>query len=71
MQSQSASAATAVGHQHVHRNTWVALKSLWDMGGMAGLYRGWNANIPRLFVGSATQLTSFSIFSDLLKDYEV
>lgn len=44
---------------------------LWKEHGLAGLYRGWSANIPRLFVGSATQLTMFGIAADFLRSLDV
>ena len=61
----------AVGHQHNHSNSWSAFKNLWKQGGFKSLYRGWYANNPRAFIGSATQLTTFSLISDYLKNYEV
>ena len=70
LQAQSAQ-CLAVGHQHKHSGTWSAFRSLWKEGGFKSLYRGWYANIPRLFVGSATQLTTFSLASDVLKPCEV
>ncbi|XP_015509332.2 solute carrier family 25 member 35 [Neodiprion lecontei] len=66
LQAQAAS-SIAVGHQHGHVSTWAAFRNLWREGGFKSFYRGWNAGVPRLFVGSATQLTSFSLASDWLK----
>ncbi|KAK2576424.1 hypothetical protein KPH14_005758 [Odynerus spinipes] len=65
IQSQSAQ-SIAVGYQHGHTGTWSAFRKLWEQGGIAALYRGWYANIPRVFVGSATQLTTFGLVSDWL-----
>lgn len=70
LQAQSAQ-CIAVGHQHTYSGTWAAFKSLWKEGGFSSLYRGWYANIPRVFVGSATQLTTFGLVSDILKTYQV
>ena len=70
LQSQSAQ-NIAVGHQHNHLNSWSAFKALWMEGGIAALYRGWHANIPRLFVGSATQLTAFGMVADWLRSLQV
>ncbi|XP_017879005.1 solute carrier family 25 member 35-like isoform X2 [Ceratina calcarata] len=70
LQAQSAQ-SIAVGHQHNYSGTWYAFKSLWKEGGVVALYRGWYANIPRLFVGSATQLTTFGIASDWLRSLEI
>ena len=70
LQSQSAQ-NIAVGYQHNHLNSWSAFKALWIEGGIAALYRGWHANIPRLFVGSATQLTAFGMVADWLRSLQV
>lgn len=69
IQAQSAQ-SIAVGYQHGHTGTWTAFKKLWKEGGIAALYRGWYANIPRVFVGSATQLTTFSLVSDWLRSLD-
>lgn len=47
------------------------LKTLWHEGGFKGLYKGWNANIPRLFIGSSVQLTTFGLITDRLKHLDV
>ena len=61
----------AVGHQHDHSGTISALKNLWKENGIRGLYRGWHVGVSRISVGSSTQLTTFSVVSDLLKPFEV
>ncbi|CAL7941091.1 unnamed protein product [Xylocopa violacea] len=70
LQAQSAQ-SIAVGYQHNHLGTWCAFKSLWKEGGVVALYRGWYANIPRVFVGSATQLTTFGLAMDWLRSLQV
>ncbi|XP_012154550.1 solute carrier family 25 member 35 isoform X2 [Megachile rotundata] len=70
LQAQSAQ-SIAVGHQHNYSGTWYAFKSLWKEGGFFALYRGWYANIPRVFVGSATQLTTFGLTADWLRSLEI
>ncbi|CAK9815231.1 Solute carrier family 25 member 35 [Anthophora plagiata] len=70
IQAQSAQ-SIAVGYQHNYEGTWYAFKCLWKEGGLVALYRGWHANIPRLFVGSATQLTTFGLTADWLRSLEV
>ncbi|EFN79786.1 solute carrier family 25 member 35 isoform X1 [Harpegnathos saltator] len=70
LQAQSAK-SIAVGYQHDHSGSWDAFKSLWKEGGVAALYRGWNANLPRVFVGSATQLTTFGLASDWLRSLNI
>ncbi|XP_076168294.1 solute carrier family 25 member 35 [Ptiloglossa arizonensis] len=70
LQAQSAQ-TIAVGYQHNHLGTWRAFKSLWKEGGIVALYRGWYANIPRVFVGSATQLTTFGLAADWLRSLQI
>ncbi|XP_014480816.1 PREDICTED: solute carrier family 25 member 35-like isoform X3 [Dinoponera quadriceps] len=70
LQAQSAK-SIAVGHQHDHSGSWDAFRSLWKEGGVTALYRGWNANLPRVFVGSATQLTTFGLASDWLRSLDI
>ncbi|KAI4503191.1 hypothetical protein M0802_001413 [Mischocyttarus mexicanus] len=70
IQAQSAQ-SIAVGHQHGHTGTWSAFRNLWKQGGMAAIYRGWYANVPRLFVGSSTQLTTFGLVSDWLESLNI
>ncbi|KAK5645019.1 hypothetical protein RI129_006319 [Pyrocoelia pectoralis] len=49
----------AFGHQHNHEGTWKALKNIYKTQGVKGLFRGNFSSIPRTFVGSTSQLTSF------------
>ncbi|XP_029659368.1 solute carrier family 25 member 35-like [Formica exsecta] len=70
LQAQSAT-SIAVGYQHSHSGSWDAFKSLWAEGGVRGLYRGWQAGLPRLFVGSSTQLTTFGLASDWLRSLDI
>ncbi|XP_020295317.1 solute carrier family 25 member 35 isoform X2 [Pseudomyrmex gracilis] len=70
LQAQSAK-SIAVGYQRDYAGSWDAYKSLWKEGGIAALYRGWNANLPRVFVGSATQLTTFGLVSDWLHSLDI
>ncbi|XP_029037453.1 solute carrier family 25 member 35-like [Osmia bicornis bicornis] len=70
LQSQSAQ-SIAVGYQHNYSGTWIAIKSLWKEGGIFALYRGWYANVPRIFVGSATQLTTFGLTADWLRSLKI
>ncbi|KAJ8966954.1 hypothetical protein NQ314_003176 [Rhamnusium bicolor] len=58
LQSQAV-AAIAVGHQHHHASLGKALKKIYLENGVKGLFRGAGASIPRAFVGSVSQLTSF------------
>jgi len=55
-----AAAAVAVGFQHKQVNLAGALKDVYRKGGFLGLWAGVNAAVPRVMVGSAAQLTTFS-----------
>lgn len=46
-------------------------KSLWQDGGVRRLYSAYNANTPRLFIGSAVQMTVFGLAMDHLNQLEV
>ncbi|XP_020279565.1 solute carrier family 25 member 35-like isoform X2 [Pseudomyrmex gracilis] len=70
IQAQSAK-SIAVGYQHEYAGSWDAYKSLWKEGGIAALYRGWHAGLPRLFVGSSTQLTTFGLALDWLHSLNI
>lgn len=70
IQSQSVE-SIAVGHQHNHKNQLSAYAKLWNEGGILGLYQRCTAGGARLFVGSATQLTSFSFARDWLQQFQV
>ncbi|KAK4876381.1 hypothetical protein RN001_012803 [Aquatica leii] len=70
LQSQ-ASQSIAVGHQHDHTGTWTALKKIFQGHGIKGLFRGAGASIPRAFVGSTSQLTSFAYSKEFLNKYNV
>ncbi|XP_022339486.2 solute carrier family 25 member 35-like [Crassostrea virginica] len=59
MQSKAAQ-EIAVGHQHPHESMFHGMKSVFHDHGFTGLWRGVSAAIPRVMVGSATQLSSFS-----------
>ncbi|XP_008198494.2 solute carrier family 25 member 35 isoform X1 [Tribolium castaneum] len=69
LQSQAAK-AIAVGHQHEHEGTWSAFKKIYHTSGIKGLFRGAGASIPRAFVGSTSQLTSFKYSKEFLNQYD-
>lgn len=49
----------AVGHQHNHLGVSSAFASIYRREGLIGLWRGVNGAVPRVMVGSATQLATF------------
>ncbi|KAJ8683231.1 hypothetical protein QAD02_019023 [Eretmocerus hayati] len=69
LQSQAAK-SIAVGFQHHHNGAFDAFRHAWRDAGFFGLYRGWYANLPKVFIGSATQLTVFGLVTDWLKTLE-
>ncbi|XP_012688470.1 LOW QUALITY PROTEIN: solute carrier family 25 member 34-like [Clupea harengus] len=50
----------AVGHQHNHQGVSSAFATIYRREGLVGLWRGVNGAVPRVMVGSAAQLTTFS-----------
>ncbi|NXD86524.1 S2534 protein, partial [Halcyon senegalensis] len=63
LQAQTLS-AVAVGHQHDHENISGAFKSIYKQHGVAGLWRGVTGAVPRVAVGSAAQLATFTSAKD-------
>lgn len=53
-------AAMAVGHQHQHQSVLGALETIWRQQGLLGLWRGVGGAVPRVMVGSAAQLSTFT-----------
>ncbi|XP_062393345.1 solute carrier family 25 member 35 [Sardina pilchardus] len=70
LQSQATS-SIAVGHQHRHRGMLHALADIHKKHGMMGLWRGSSAAIPRVSVGSAAQLSTFSSSKELLIELQL
>ena len=56
----SSSATIAVGHQHRHRGAVAGLRDLYSAGGVTGLWQGVSASVPRISLGSAAQLVTYS-----------
>ncbi|XP_029631884.1 solute carrier family 25 member 34 [Salmo trutta] len=52
--------AIAVGHQHNHQGVSSAFANIYRREGVVGLWRGVNGAVPRVMVGSAAQLATFS-----------
>uniref|UniRef100_A0A8C8SBC3 Solute carrier family 25 member 34 n=1 Tax=Pelusios castaneus TaxID=367368 RepID=A0A8C8SBC3_9SAUR len=53
-------AAMAVGHQHNHQGVTSAFETIYRKQGLVGLWRGVNGAVPRVMVGSAVQLATFT-----------
>ncbi|KAM9789054.1 solute carrier family 25 member 35 [Neosynchiropus ocellatus] len=70
LQSQAA-ASIAVGHQYNHQGTFHALRAIYREHGLLGLWRGSGAAVPRVSVGSATQLCTFSSAKELVMDLQM
>ncbi|XP_040058924.1 solute carrier family 25 member 34 [Gasterosteus aculeatus] len=52
--------AIAVGHQHNHLGVFDAFVTIYRRDGVIGLWRGVNGAVPRVMVGSAAQLATFT-----------
>uniref|UniRef100_A0A3Q2XIE3 Solute carrier family 25 member 35 n=1 Tax=Hippocampus comes TaxID=109280 RepID=A0A3Q2XIE3_HIPCM len=65
LQSQS-TVSIAVGHQYKHQGMSQALAAIYKEHGIQGLWRGSSAAIPRVSVGSASQLSTFSSAKELV-----
>ncbi|XP_041094156.1 solute carrier family 25 member 35 isoform X4 [Polyodon spathula] len=70
LQSQSTS-SIAVGHQHCHQGMVHALVRIKKQHGILGLWRGSSAAVPRVTVGSATQLYSFTAAKEFVRDLQI
>ncbi|XP_056641905.1 solute carrier family 25 member 35-like [Diorhabda sublineata] len=70
IQSQAAK-SISVGTQHGHTSAVAAFKTIYNKEGIFGLWRGANAVVLRAVIGSSSQLTSFAIVKDLLKERNI
>lgn len=70
LQSKAAE-SIAVGFQHDHEGTIHALRNIYQKHGLLGLWRGASGAVPRLAVGSASQLATFYTFREFLETYQV
>nr|XP_060636072.1 solute carrier family 25 member 35 [Anolis sagrei ordinatus] len=70
IQAQSA-AEIAVGHQYQHQGMFHALMMIHKEHGILGLWRGAISSVPRVMVGSATQLATFSSAKEFFQRLEV
>ncbi|KAK7075349.1 hypothetical protein SK128_005787, partial [Halocaridina rubra] len=69
LQSQAVE-AIAVGFQHKHQGFIPALIQIGKDEGIRGLWRGASTSIPRVGIGSAAQLFTYSKSKDWLDQYE-
>lgn len=70
LQAQAAS-EIAVGHQYKHQGMFQALTKIGQKHGLVGLWRGALGGLPRVIVGSSTQLCTFSSTKDLMTQWEI
>ncbi|XP_010338142.1 solute carrier family 25 member 35 isoform X2 [Saimiri boliviensis] len=70
LQAQAAS-EIAVGHQYKHQGMFQALTEIGQKHGLVGLWRGALGSLPRVIIGSSTQLCTFSSTKDLLSQWEI
>ncbi|XP_077022037.1 solute carrier family 25 member 35 isoform X1 [Tamandua tetradactyla] len=70
LQAQTAT-EIAVGHQYKHQGMFQALTQIGQKHGLVGLWRGSVGALPRVIVGSSTQLCTFTSTKDLITQWEV
>ncbi|XP_070810518.1 solute carrier family 25 member 35 [Pituophis catenifer annectens] len=70
LQAQSAS-EIAVGHQYQHQGMFHALCGIHKEHGVLGLWRGAISSVPRVMVGSSTQLCTFSFSKQFFNNLEI
>ncbi|XP_039703229.1 solute carrier family 25 member 35 isoform X1 [Pteropus medius] len=70
LQAQAAS-EIAVGYQYKHQGMFQALTDIAQKHGLVGLWRGAMGCLPRVFVGSSTQLCTFSSTKDFMTQWEI
>ncbi|XP_036218462.1 solute carrier family 25 member 35 isoform X1 [Bactrocera oleae] len=70
LQSQAAK-NVAVGYQHHHTGMFNAIKQIYLNGGLAALWRGSIASIPRASIGSGAQIATFGKTKSLLREYNL
>ena len=68
---QTQSATIGVGHQHSHHGMLAAMRTIYRRHGVSGLWRGSASGLPRVMVGSATQLTTFSAALEAIQRTQV
>ncbi|XP_071551975.1 solute carrier family 25 member 35-like isoform X2 [Panulirus ornatus] len=68
LQSQAAD-TIAVGYQHKHQGIFSAFFNIAQTEGIKGLWRGASTSIPRVGIGSASQLFTYSKSKDWLDQY--
>ncbi|XP_022918303.2 solute carrier family 25 member 35-like [Onthophagus taurus] len=61
----------AFGYQHHHAGMWSAFKKIFTEHGIQGLYRGSTSAIPRSFLGSTAQLTTFTYSKEISQKYKL
>lgn len=70
MQSEAPS-KLAVGYQHHHTGMFNAMRKIYVKNGIAGLWRGSFASIPRVTVGSGAQIATFAEMKALLREHNL
>lgn len=63
--------AIAVGHQHNHLGVSDAFVTIYRREGLIGLWRGVNGAVPRVMVGSAAQLATFTSAKEWVSQSQV
>ncbi|XP_074655605.1 solute carrier family 25 member 35-like [Tubulanus polymorphus] len=66
-----ATSMIAVGHQHEHTSMADGFRSIYRIRGVFGLWRGVEAAMLRVMVGSAAQLSTFSYAKHYIEDMQI
>lgn len=61
----------AVGYQHQHTGFINAFRNILKESGFFGLWRGATGILPRVAIGSSTQIATFSKAKSMLREYEI
>ncbi|XP_054740057.1 solute carrier family 25 member 35-like [Anastrepha obliqua] len=61
----------AVGHQHQHSGMINAFRNILKQQGFFGLWRGATGVLPRVAIGSSTQIATFGKTKEILRDYDI
>jgi solute carrier family 25 protein 34/35 len=64
---QAQSVYFRAAEEHHYKNTFDCLRKIWHQNGFRGLFHGVTGALPRVIVGSATQLTTY----DKLKEFAI
>ncbi|XP_064641841.1 solute carrier family 25 member 35-like [Lineus longissimus] len=71
LQNRTTHSEIAVGHQHQHSTMSLGFRKIYKKEGVKGLWRGVDAAVTRVMIGSAMQLSTFSYIKHWMETKEV